>query len=401
MDGSKQIGEVDLLVAQIYEAAAGIADWRSVLAAVAETLGSERAFIGRYHLEDRAGAIEKAHNLEARDRHNYNTKYARENPWLSRNEFFQLPGLVWAGNHIVPHDDMARTGFYKEFLQPQDIFHTLHAVIDVSGSTVWHLVLTRPATAEQYGERDFEVCRRIMTHAGRAFELSRAMVRRRLIGQGFSTLLDHLPFGVALADSAGQVLTMNDLARQIIRSAERDADDPVETNSERPCANVTLPGPIRAAVASNDFDKETILAMERRDGRRPVCVVICPFILRAEFPAPAQKAAAVLLCDPERMGEIDIDGIRNLYQLTHSEARLSALLAGGDRIDEAAERLGISRNTARTHLKRIFGKTSTTRQAELVRLMLSTARNTGQARPEASAERSVKGPTNGAPRRGN
>jgi DNA-binding CsgD family transcriptional regulator len=39
-------------------------------------------------------------------------------------------------------------------------------------------------------------------------------------------------------------------------------------------------------------------------------------------------------------------------------------------VDRLADRLCISRNTARTHLRRLFAKTATTRQADLIRVLL-------------------------------
>jgi DNA-binding CsgD family transcriptional regulator len=47
-------------------------------------------------------------------------------------------------------------------------------------------------------------------------------------------------------------------------------------------------------------------------------------------------------------------------------------LLHGERLEDYAARAGISMNTARTHLKSIFAKTETTRQAELVRLLAQT-----------------------------
>ncbi len=66
-----------------------------------------------------------------------------------------------------------------------------------------------------------------------------------------------------------------------------------------------------------------------------------------------------------------------LYRLTRAEARLAGLMARGKRLDGVAETMGVSVNTARTHLKRIFTKTGTSSQAELVHLLLS---GTGQIR---------------------
>ncbi len=53
-------------------------------------------------------------------------------------------------------------------------------------------------------------------------------------------------------------------------------------------------------------------------------------------------------------------------------------LANGLSLEEAAENLGIMRNTARAHLRAIFSKTGVRRQAELVRVMLNSVVSLGQ-----------------------
>src|SRR5262249_47626548 len=63
--------------------------------------------------------------------------------------------------------------------------------------------------------------------------------------------------------------------------------------------------------------------------------------------------------------------LRELYGLTPAEARLAALLAERRNLKAAAAELGITLQTARTHLKRIFGKTAAKNQAHLVRLLLN------------------------------
>ena len=55
-----------------------------------------------------------------------------------------------------------------------------------------------------------------------------------------------------------------------------------------------------------------------------------------------------------------------------SRLRNVVLLADGLSLDEASEALGMSRNTARTHLRSIFSKTGVSRQTLLVRLILKS-----------------------------
>ncbi|MBV9078260.1 MAG: helix-turn-helix transcriptional regulator, partial [Methylobacteriaceae bacterium] len=59
------------------------------------------------------------------------------------------------------------------------------------------------------------------------------------------------------------------------------------------------------------------------------------------------------------------------FSLTGAEAAVALDLLSGEGLKASARRLGISLETARTHLRHIFAKTGARRQAELVRLILS------------------------------
>src|SRR5215510_6860798 len=61
-----------------------------------------------------------------------------------------------------------------------------------------------------------------------------------------------------------------------------------------------------------------------------------------------------------------IDLLRCHFDLTSAEARLALHLVAGETLRSAEAKLSISYETARTHLKNIFSKTGTCRQAELI-----------------------------------
>ena len=65
--------------------------------------------------------------------------------------------------------------------------------------------------------------------------------------------------------------------------------------------------------------------------------------------------------------------LQELYRLTPTESRIAAALAVGRTVDEIARARRLTEATLRTHLRSIFGKTGTRRQAELVRLALRGA----------------------------
>ena len=74
--------------------------------------------------------------------------------------------------------------------------------------------------------------------------------------------------------------------------------------------------------------------------------------------------------DPDRKPQAAADLLAQLYGLTGRERALVGLLLEGFDLREAAGRLGVGMNTVRTHLRQVFEKTNTHRQAELVSLLL-------------------------------
>lgn len=95
-------------------------------------------------------------------------------------------------------------------------------------------------------------------------------------------------------------------------------------------------------------------------------------------PAPAPPLAAItmpvvvaLTRRPMPLGARHAAALVALHQLTASEARLALLLAEGRTIAEAATDLRLTLETTRNYTKRIFSKTGTRGQAQLVRLILT------------------------------
>jgi DNA-binding CsgD family transcriptional regulator len=86
-----------------------------------------------------------------------------------------------------------------------------------------------------------------------------------------------------------------------------------------------------------------------------------------------QRTALLKIYDRDPDLAVDEKALVSVYGLTRGEAALAAKVVQGKSIDAASEELCISPHTARTHLKRIFMKTDTHRQPELVVRMLIMA----------------------------
>lgn len=125
---------------------------------------------------------------------------------------------------------------------------------------------------------------------------------------------------------------------------------------------------VRAAAAGADLvsTRVTVVALTLEESRRYAAEVIA--LPRA---APSDGIAALMLQEIGKLQPLPGDILVKLYGFTPAEARLVALLAQDFSLEDAAAALGIARTTAKTHLQRVFEKTGTNRQPQVVRLALS------------------------------
>jgi DNA-binding CsgD family transcriptional regulator len=150
----------------------------------------------------------------------------------------------------------------------------------------------------------------------------------------------------ALALADGIILTASGLV----------ADDRERTHALR-----------RGIVDAVEGKRRTSLLLPRRSNKPDFIVVISPLHLLSTLNG---GIAAVLLIDPEAGFELDEAALRNLYGLTRAEGRLVSVLVRGRTLEEAANELCVSLSTVKTHLQRVFLKTDTSRQAQLLRRLL-------------------------------
>ncbi len=79
--------------------------------------------------------------------------------------------------------------------------------------------------------------------------------------------------------------------------------------------------------------------------------------------------ALLVFADPSEAVTTDPEPALQLLGLTPSEARAAALIGRGLGPREAAEELGLTENSVRTTIKRVFSKLALSRQSELAVLV--------------------------------
>lgn len=215
--------------------------------------------------------------------------------------------------------------------------------------------------------------RRLMVHLERALAISRRLGHLALRFTAAREVLDRLHTAVAVLDSHARVMLVNRAAEGIL--AARDGLRLAGTRlhaAARPDAE-RLSALVRSAIDAATGRAPGAggrLALTRPSRRRPYALLVTPLPRKELLFLPERPAAMVFITDPEHRHEPPPDALMRLHGLTRRQAELAVVLAAGHSLEETAAALGISTATARVHLRQVFAKTDTHRQAELVKLLI-------------------------------
>jgi DNA-binding CsgD family transcriptional regulator len=182
--------------------------------------------------------------------------------------------------------------------------------------------------------------------------------------------LNHLSVGVVLLAKDGWILFANRTAEHLLHRAEGVAARGGKLVANQHVEGTQLVGVIARARGGG----AQVMRLERGAERRPLHLLIVALPAEAESApvAVAESAVMAMIIDPEATTAPSSQTLQALYALTKAEGCLARRLVMGDRLEDYARQADISMNTARTHLKAVFTKTETDRQADLIRVLAWT-----------------------------
>jgi DNA-binding CsgD family transcriptional regulator len=369
------VAEALKLVALIYEGVEQPTVWIELLDRLGKSLSGPAA-INIYEPSCKRGKVLAGTGYDPAVLKSYDEYYGQVNYYIQRAGPQMHTGWVVSSDQLCTDAEVKKTEYYDGFLRPFDLFYMLGSVISQSTSLIAFLTSYRPHGRGPFEAHDHKLMELLMPHLQRAVRLDQHLSVLR----GKAKALDALTIGVVATTGSGQVVFTNSEADKIIARQDglifdrhgRLRAGPTQTSSLH-----ALISHASQAAMGNSLHVGGTLLLERPSGKRSYVVCVCPYRPHTSELAQLHPRVLIFVIDPETQPASDIKALSRVFGLTPSEARLAVILAQGESLAEASQRLRISRNTARTHLQHLFQKMGVRRQAELATLLL---RCTGQLR---------------------
>jgi DNA-binding CsgD family transcriptional regulator len=376
--------DIDLqsLLSRIYDTGSG--DWKPLLDDMRQFLGGDAAALILHDFRHNLGSILFATGYNQKYLHSPASTDARHNVWLARERDYRLPGTIHLGEQLVPEHELVRTKFYTEWLAPQGLHHRLCAVLSRDDATAVFLEVMRSREADAFDDDDIERCRLLLPHLQRALRMYRRMAALEVQRDVAFRTLDQLPWGVMLVDKQRKRLATNRHAEELLIAGDGLTARGNTLRAELADETARLERLLSDALDRSGREGVSgTLSITRASGA-PLNVVVVPLHIKPEKFAEQGPIAAIFVTDPDMPFHSSQyrQQLRELYALTPGEARLATWLVQGKSVEEAAAAMGVTINTARGYLKRIYQKTGVRRQPELMRLLLLGLPRLREDRPQ-------------------
>jgi DNA-binding CsgD family transcriptional regulator len=366
---------VPSLIGDIYEAILDRSVWSGVFGNLAEFVGAQAgALLWKTYsrsTDDRSTEAVLTTGIKTPSLELYKERYAKLDP-TTQPLLLRDVGEVASTTELVSYSEYVESRYYKEWVKPQGFVDSWHTSLEKSATTSVHLIFWRKGKTGIESDATRDRMRLIVPHLRRAVQIGNLVDHGKAEAALFGDTLDGIAAGLFLVDANGRILHANAsghalLARGVVLRAYGGKLVSNDASAEQELYRVldavggeqVVPGADTVAVP-----------LTARQGEHYVAYVL-PLTSGVRRRAGAGYAAAAAVFVQRALLNVPSpqDAIAKLYKLTPMELRVLFAIVQVGGVPEVAAMMGSSSSTIRTHLRRLFSKTGTDRQADLVKLV--------------------------------
>ncbi|MGE8941936.1 helix-turn-helix transcriptional regulator [Leptospira interrogans] len=369
-----QVEHITSLIGDVYDAALNPNAWPEVLAKSVQFVGGSAAALFFKDASRKTGDVFYDDGGIAPDyKKSYFNKYIKLDPTTTGHYFAEIERPV-STTDILPYDEYLTTRFYKEWAKPQRIVDFLSVALEKSTTGAALLGVFR---REDDGMVDDDARRRMQLlgpHIRRAVLIARMMDHKGAEAATFADTLDGLSAGMVLVDQTARIVHSNAKGHAMLASGT-----PLRATNGKLTAGDSRTQQVLSEIFTMAGDSDKALGTkgiavplsDHAGGQFVAHVLPLTSGTRRQTGKSYAAVAALFIRKAELASAAPPEVIAKLYKLTPSELRVLLAIVQVGGVPETAETLGVAEATVKTHLHRLFSKTGTARQADLVKLVAS------------------------------
>jgi hypothetical protein len=324
-----------------------------------------RSHVGATMSQDlihRTGTVSACIGIPAPVIIDYEQRYAAENVWYQR-----LPrrfvGAVNTSEESLPLSELRTTTFWLEYLKLVDIDHCIGMSGALDAGNVAQLTVCRSHRIGPYSETELRLCQSLTPHWVNACQIRKQLGVLHDTVVSLEAALDRVALAIAFVDANGHVQRVNHGAERLLVRG-----DVVALHNQRLVARDAADAwRLRDAIAAATGATRATARLVLHDAKG----IPTAFVNVHPLARPSSNSQALVFIrsafgdTPANLSEV----LAELFELTPSEARLTAALYAAGDLAAAAQQVGITADAARQRLKLVFDKTDAHGQPALVKLI--------------------------------
>jgi DNA-binding CsgD family transcriptional regulator len=355
-------------IAQIYDASMDVGRWADTLSLLAKIFGARGSQISVSSSLDTVSFI-KIVGWTDEQLKIFMPRYLELSPTDPRPGLAETRYKTMHCRQFVSEAVLHASNMYKESLAPMGVEYSMYFSIPIDKEMFCVFALMRGPDEACFTTEDCADWSRFIPHVTRAVTMHRSFYRCREELAAVKALLDGVPLGMMVVDD-NELKVANRAARALLGEGDAMRLHNGELHGATRRADTELRDAMHEALRGNDQPIGVALPIDHAEPVRAVIRRLHP--TAAGMLGTPNEAVALYVTDPRKPIETSDEILQRLFGLTAREATVLRFLVEGENLQHAAAQLGIGIQTVRSHVKHIMETTGARRQAELVRMVLSS-----------------------------
>ena len=283
-------------------------------------------------------------------------------------------GLLVPTRDLFTAHQLKTSPVYNEFLR-ESYQAGLNVRLDGPDGSSIYWILADPIRTDGWGSSQVELIEHLLPHIRQFVRVRQALAGMGLLGLSLMNLLDNARVGVIQLDINGRIRVANERALDILRKGDGLSDERSFLRARLPAENNRLKKLLAGALpALGDPPTGGSMTVGRPSGKRRLVLHVIPSAGKQSDGYERLAGPLVEIIEPENQPGIKPGLVAAVLGITSTESQVAVMLAEGRAVRDIAAALRCQENTVRYHVKQMHQKLGISRRAELVRLVMSSAR---------------------------